>query len=58
MRQNMSFEIQAIAIFGIFDEIISNLERDADRIFAKLEDVVRSHSKLDGFSGDFFQVRT
>ena len=56
MRESMAFEIQAMAIFDIFDEIIINLEKDVDRIFLKFEEVVRIHSHVDGFSGDLFQV--
>lgn len=56
MRENLEFEIQAIAIFGLFDEVIPNLKVDVDRIFMKLEEIAQIHSRIDGFNPEFFQV--
>ena len=57
MKHSLAFEIHAVAIFDIFDEIIINLEKDVDRIMFKLEEVVNIHCHIPGFSGDLFKVQ-
>jgi len=56
MLHSAAFEIQAMAILGVYDDVILNLDKDLETTITKLEDVAKLHTKLDDFDGDFFQV--
>ena len=56
MRSSPQFDIHAMAIFAMFDDVIANMDIDLDKVIAKLQDVARLHARVDGFHADFFQV--
>jgi hypothetical protein len=49
--------MQALVIFGVYDDVIEGITHDVDDAIAKLEEVGRLHAKIDAFHADFFQVR-
>ncbi|ELU15965.1 hypothetical protein CAPTEDRAFT_193618 [Capitella teleta] len=55
MRHSPVFMMQALAIFGVYDDVIEGLTHDVDGAIAKLEEVGRLHAKIDAFHVDFFQ---
>ena len=57
MMRAAAFEVQAVAIFNVYDYVIDNLDRDIDVVMHKLEETATFHSKIDNFYGEFFQVR-
>ncbi len=56
MRSSPDFEMHALMIFAVFDDVVENLDGDVDTMIEKLESVARLHAKAEGFNSEFFQV--
>ena len=56
MRSNPQFDIHAMSIFTVFDDVVENMDTDLDGVIYKLEDVARSHARTEGFNAEFFHV--
>ncbi len=56
MRSSPDFEMHALMIFAVVDDVVENLDGDVDTMIEKLESVARLHAKAEGFSSEFFQV--